>query len=41
MDSNNYALNSERTKIAKDYVKHMQKQRMILEKRKKERQAQY
>lgn len=27
MDANNYALDSERTKIAKDYVKHMQRQR--------------
>lgn len=29
MDNNNYALDSERTKIAKDYVRHMQQQRVF------------
>lgn len=39
MDAGNYALQAEKTKIAKDYVKHMQQQRVYFEKRRKERQA--
>lgn len=41
MDYNNYALSSEKTKIARQYVKHMQRQRQLLEKRKKEREQRY
>lgn len=41
MDAGNYSLNSEKTKIAKDYVKYMQQQRRLLENRKKERYAKY
>lgn len=35
MDAGNYALDSEKTKIAKDYVKYMQQQRKYLHKRQK------
>ena len=35
MDHNNYALASEKTHIARNYVRHMNKQRQLLEKRRK------
>lgn len=37
MDANNYLLGSEKTKIAREYVKHMHHQRRLYEKRKNER----
>ena len=41
MDAGNYSLDSEKTRIARDYVKYMHHQRKLLDKRKKEREARY
>lgn len=41
MDYNNYSLDSEKTKIAKDYVRYMQQQKRLIDNRKKERKARY
>lgn len=41
MDAGNFAMDSEKTKIARDYVRYMQQQRKSLEQRKNERQARY
>ena len=41
MDANNYALDSEKTKIARNYVRHMNRQRRLLDKRRKEREGRY
>lgn len=41
VDTANYALDSEKTKIAKDYIKYIHQQRRLLEKRKKEREDRY
>ena len=41
MDANNYSLDSEKTKIARNYVRHMNRQRKLFEKRKNEREHRY
>lgn len=41
IDASSFALDSERTKIAREYVHYMQQQRRSFDKRKKERQAKY
>lgn len=41
IDAHTYSLQSERTKIAQEYVKHLQHQRRSFEVRRKERQARY
>jgi hypothetical protein len=39
IDAHTYSLHSERTKIAQGYVRHLNKQRMSLELRRKQREA--
>ena len=41
LDSNTYALDSDKTKIASEYVRHMHRQRRLFEKRKNERDGRY
>jgi hypothetical protein len=39
IDAHTYSLHSERTKIAKEYVRHMHQHRKSFEERRKERKA--
>jgi hypothetical protein len=39
IDAQTYSLHSERTKIAQDYVRHLNKQRRSLELRRRQREA--